>query len=138
MNKILARIDLKKLAGLKHILGVDLIDSTVRIVELKNRGNALNKFKPVFEVVKYFSHELDPRASTQERADTLRAHLIAQKVASIFAVTSLQSFGTKITTAEVPNDIENIDEWLGEHSDKLLKLPVPQDQIIRQHEVLAR
>jgi len=137
MNKILVRIDVQKLAGLKHILGVDLTESRVHIVELENRGNVLNKFRPVFKVVRSFSHELDPQASLQERAATLRALLIAQKVTARFAVTSLQSFGTKVTTAEVPNNVESIDEWLRERSDKLLKLPIPQDQVLWEFEVMA-
>src|SRR5258707_5591551 len=132
----LHQIDLQRLAGVRHVLGVDLTDARALIVELERGGNPWNRFRPKFTVKKSFTIDFDSSTSVAERAKILRACISKQNITTSFAVTSIQSLGIKILTTTIPSDAANIDEWIKEHFEKLIKLPLSSDQISYQYEIL--
>jgi Tfp pilus assembly protein PilN len=118
------------------ILGIDLTESRARLVELERRGNPFNKFKPKFRVLRSFTVEFEPAATPLERIQDLTLSLRKNDVRSKFAVTTVQTLGVKTITAVIPPEVDHIDEWIREHHEKLLKLPIPIDQVSIKYEIL--
>src|SRR5713101_6022027 len=103
----LHHIDLRRLAGIRRVLGVDLTDSRARIVELERKGNPFNRFKPKFTVRKSLTIDFDTNSDVAGRAETLRSLLRQQEITTPFAVTSVQSLGIKIVISTLTSDARN-------------------------------
>ena len=130
------QIDVLRLGGVKSILGIDLTESRARVVELERRGNPFNKFKPKFSVQRSFTVDFEPAATPLERIQDLSLSLRKNSVRTKFAVTTVQTLGVKTITAIIPPEVDHIDEWIREHHEKLLKLPIPIDKVSIQYEIL--
>lgn len=138
MMNILKRINLQRLAGIKTILGIDISERRVRIVELEQRGNVFNRYKTTFRVVNHFSHDFSEADSLSEKAEAIKQLLVMHSVETKRAVVSLQSVSVKVIAVTIPLDVQNISEWILEHREKLLKLPLPSSQIAYTYEILRK
>ena len=134
---ILKRIDLPRLSGINRLLGIHCTDDSVRVVELEKRGSFLNRFKAAFQPVCSFELALHENASTAERARDLVQALHRHGVRTRHAVVGIQSKGVKNVVASVQSSVKNLDEWIGEHHEKLLKLPLPLSEVSYAYEVLT-
>jgi Tfp pilus assembly PilM family ATPase/Tfp pilus assembly protein PilN len=134
--KMLNNIDIQRLAGIKSILGIDLTEHRARIVELQKRGRIFNRFKTTFRPLQAFTCEFSPGSSVVERVASLKRALAEHHVTSTSVVSTVQSIGVKTVTATVPSGTTNIDEWIQEHREKLLKLPVATGQVVHAYEIL--
>src|SRR5437867_4036186 len=135
MSKVLRNIDIRKFAGIRTLIGIDLTDSRARIVQLERKGNLFNKFKPTFNVLKFLSCEFEEGSSLEERADNLRALLANNKLETKLAVSTIESPAIRVKTVAVPID-SNIDEWIEEHLQKILNVPLSIDQLIYRYEIV--
>ncbi|MCL5035047.1 MAG: PilN domain-containing protein [Bacteroidetes bacterium] len=117
-------INTLKIAGIHSILGVDYYQDTIRVVELRSRGGVFNKFRAVYKVVNYFKFQLPIDASNFERGRLLFDELKTRGVHCRFCVSTVRSSTMKVVTAELPEDAENINEWISENYERLLKVPV--------------
>jgi Tfp pilus assembly protein PilN len=131
-------IDFQRLGGLSCTLGIDLTDDRAHIVELERRGNPFNRFNPAFVVKKSFTVTFDSSAGDAEKGERIRSSIIAHKVRTKFAVSSVQSLGVKTVAVTVPVEVSSIEEWVNEHFEKLIKLPLVLDQVSYQYEILRR
>ena len=105
-------INTLKIAGIHSILGVDYYQDTIRVVELRSRGGVFNKFRAVYKVVNYFKFQLPIDASNFERGRLLFDELKTRGVHCRFCVSTVRSSTMKVVTAELPEDAENINEWI--------------------------
>jgi len=131
----LRKINLARLAGIGTILGVDLEGDGVSIVELKARGNPFKEWPTRFEVRSVQSYEWGKAATIEEKAEKLLGSLKNSKTK--FAVVNARSSAVRTLTVQIPGGVEDLNEWIAEHFDKLLKLPIPIDQVSVGYEVLT-
>jgi hypothetical protein len=136
--KFTSNIDIQRLAGISTILGIDLTEQRAHVVELQKHGSLLNRFRATFRPLLSFTCDFSPNSSVAERAAILKRALAAHQVKTKFAVSGIQSIGVKVVTATIPAGTSNLDEWIREHRDKLLKLPVSAGQIIHAFEIIER
>lgn len=138
MLRVLRAVDLPRLAGIKRMLGVDLNEQRVRIIELERTGSPLNKFKPSFRVVAHCSALFEPDESDDSRGEKLRMLLAEKGIVTQQAVASMQSLAVKSVVAPIPSDVVETDDWISENIDQLLKLPIPREQLTYRYEILGR
>lgn len=138
MNRYIKNIDILKLAGKRRVLGVDITDRRVRVVELESRGNPFNKFRSHFRAITSFCAEFNPDESLAVRANKLRDILRQKAIRTKLAVSSIQSLGVKSITTEIPSNVTNLSEWISEHSERLLKVPISSRDITFEYEILGK
>ncbi|MGB2869557.1 MAG: PilN domain-containing protein [Bacteroidota bacterium] len=135
MKRFFNSIDIQKLAGITRMLGVDLTESHVRVVELEKVWSSIKKLSPKLRVINSFSHEFS--ASDKNKAQTLSNLLHEKGIKTKRAVSSIQSLGVKVVSATIPQGTENVLEWIEEHLDQLLKIPVARRDISFDYEILS-
>ena len=137
MREALKRIDVQRIAGIRRILGVDLGDGAVRIVELEKEGGLLNKygsrFKPVQYVTCHFRNDASVEEKSIQTADLIRSHGITTR----YAVGTVRSRGVKTIVATIPQHASRIQEWIEENFEKLLRVPLPASEVSYDYEVLG-
>ena len=138
MRTILDNIDYKRLAGTTTILGVDVTPERARVVVMKRSGHPFNRFTGNFRVLKSFSCSFEPGMPDQQRAHCLRECIDDQKIPSRSVVGTVRSMGVKFVLATVPADVGNITEWIREEHEKLIKLPIPSNQLSFRYEIIER
>ncbi len=134
--KFLKNIDIQRVAGIRSIMGIDIAEHRARVVELKKRGRIWNRFKTTFRPLQAFTCEFNQGSSIAERVASLKRSLAEHHISSTFAVSTVQSMGVKTVTATIPPGTANIDEWVQEHREQLLKLPVSTGQAMHSCEML--
>jgi len=133
---LLRRIDTVRLAGIRRLVGVDLTEGGARIVELERRGSVFNRFKSAFEAVASLSVEFTSERTILEKAANVRGRLRAEGITSRYAISSVRSLGVKVISATVPSSADDMDEWIREHYEKLLKLPLSLRDVSFRHDIL--
>ncbi len=123
---------------MNKVLGVDLDERRVKVVELERHGGWFDKFKSKFNVTNSFSLEFAPDDSPQQRGEKLKNLIQEKHIRTKFAVSSIQSIGVKSLITTLPSNIPNIDEWIGEHCERLLKIPVSLRDLSFAYEILSR
>src|ERR1041385_132094 len=99
------RLDLDWLAGTRRVLGIDLTERRVRVVEFEKRRHILDRFRPRFRVRRSFSLDFESGLSLDQKANLLRESLTRQKVKTTQGVSSVQTPGVKVISAAVPPDV---------------------------------
>jgi hypothetical protein len=128
--ELIGRIDYQRIAGINRILGVDWTGRYLRVVELEKQGNPLNKFNSVYKAVTSFVHEFNEEKSIDDKSSKLKSLLNEKGIKTKYVVTSVRSAGFKTVTTVIPaTDMYAITEWVKDHYEKLLKLPIPLDQL---------
>ncbi len=120
------------------MLGVDLSEHRVRVVELERHGNPFNKFKSNFRVSNSFSLEIESNGSLQKLVEELKKVIQEKRIKTKYAVSSIQSTGIKSLITQLPANTANIHEWVKEHCERLLKMPVLPRDFSFGCEVLSR
>ncbi len=138
MNRFLQSVDVQRLSGLKSLLGIDLTPPRARIVELKRQGNPFFRHRARYRVMQAFSCEFPGGALPAQKSAFLKDSLVRRRVAATAAVACMRGLGVRTTTATVPEDTEDVDQWIVEHLDKLLRLPVPANEVSFRWEPIAR
>ncbi len=138
MKSFFKNIDINRLAGVGTIIGVDRTAGRIRCVVLRRKGSPFNRFSAGFKVIDSFTVDSEPRATIERQAESLRADLAERKLKARYAVSTVRSMGVKVVTATVPRSVDDIGAWILERTDKLLRLPVPADQIVFRFEILDR
>jgi Tfp pilus assembly protein PilN len=123
---------------MNKVLGVDLDERRIRVVELERQGSPFNKFKSDFKVTNSFSLEFASHDSLQTEADGLKKIFQEKRIRTKYAVSSIQSIGVKSLITALPSTVTNIDEWIREHCERLLKIPVSPRDISFAYEILSK
>ncbi|MBI1806237.1 MAG: PilN domain-containing protein [Ignavibacteria bacterium] len=129
-------VDLQRLAGVKDVLGIDIMEDAVSVVELQRCGNPLKKSSSRFSVMQSFMFEWEEAQTVEERAKKLQNVLQLRSPKAQWAVANVASRAVRSLVVEVPSEVENIHEWIIEHHEKLLKIPISLDQVTIGLEVL--
>lgn len=138
MQNFIKKIDLQKLAGIKRILGVDLFDGGIRVVELEKKGNVFNRFTANYKVVQSFTHFFKEQKTSSDIGLEVKQMLAQHSVKTLFAVSSIRSGGVKTIVATIPADYKNIDEWIRDHYEKLLNIPLSLAALSYGYEILEK
>jgi Tfp pilus assembly protein PilN len=126
------------LAGIHTVLGIDLTGEGCRVVELRKRHNPLKMFAAEFVVRQSFVHDWPAHSTLEAQAEGLRSIGRSKNVKARFAVAALPLTSIRTLTVPVPPDVEKIGDWLIEHCEHLLKLPIPVDELTIGYEYLAQ
>jgi len=130
------KIDLLKLAGVKSVLGIELTGTLAHLVELKDTGNVLGRSKAGMQAVRSLRVPLEAGMLPGERGVRIREALEAAGCLCKYAVSSVCSRGVKTVTATVHVDVADLDDWIRENIEKLLKVPVPLKELCYSYEVV--
>jgi hypothetical protein len=138
LKSFLKNIDVRRFTGVNRILGVDLNEHRFRVVELERHGSPFNKFQSNFKVTNSFSLEFEVNDPAQKRVDVLKKVIQEKRVTTKYAVSSIQSIGVKSLITTLPFNTQNIDEWIRDHCERLLKIPVSPRDVSFGYEVLSK
>jgi Tfp pilus assembly protein PilN len=117
-------IDIARLAGVNSYLGLEFSDSGVRIVELMKHGSMLNRFKCRFTVRASESVVFSPEEDREARGNRIGLALEKQSIKTRRAIIGIPSSHTKTAEVALPASVENVDEWIVDHLDEVLRLPI--------------
>jgi Tfp pilus assembly protein PilN len=125
MNLSIDKLNILKISGIDAVLGLDLFKNRVRAVELKSRGGILNRFWSTYVPAHYFTLDFSENMSASDRGRLLAEELKKNGIGTRFCVSAIRSSNTRIVTAEIPNEAEDIQAWVAENYEKLVRVPVP-------------
>lgn len=131
-------IDLQRWSGVTPILGIDLTDDRARVVVMERKGLWYRRYSSNFQIVDFFTCEFESNEQRQQKAEQLQRCLSEREIESPYTVSTLRSSAVKIITTLVPDGTENIREWIADHQDKLLRLPIASSELIVDFEILDR
>ena len=131
------KINLQKLSGVSSMLGIDLTEKRARVVELVQQGGIFNKFKSIFTAKSHFTVTFNENSSVEERANQLSGELKSRNVSTNRGATSIQSLGVRTVTAEIPPSVSNINDWIYDNYEKLIRIPVSIRDIVYGYEILS-
>jgi len=134
----MSHINLRQVAGANCVLGIDLAENCLRVVEVEERILLLQKSQSRFIVRNHFTLEYDPAVEWLKRADILKQKLTELGIRTRYAATSIRSLGIKVVEANIPSGVQNVDEWITENQEKLLRIPLSSGSITHGVEVLER
>lgn len=127
LNHILSRIDIRRLSGVRSVLGIEFAGDKVHVAELRRRGNPFDLLSGEITASESFTIDF-LKSSPAETGRTLRSALDRHGVKTRFAVMGVRSSSVRTVSATIPTEVDNFAEWIVEHSPGLLKLPVaPSD-----------
>lgn len=133
--KFLNNIDIQRLAGIKSIIGIDLTEQRARVVELEKNGSIFNRFHTKFRARQSFSCQFPPDMSPSAKSGLLKHLLAEHHIVTTFAVSTVQSIGVKTVQATIPPGTLNIEEWIYENRERLLRLPTSAEQFVHTYEI---
>lgn len=131
-------LSLRQLAGAKRVLGIDLTDSYIRVVELEERIISFQKSQSKHNVRNHFMLELDPAEEWLKKANLLKQKISELGITTRYAAASIRSLGVKVVETIIPSGIHSIDEWINENQEKLLRIPLSSGSIVHCTEILER
>ena len=131
-------ISLRQLAGVNNVLGIDLSENYVRVVELEENYLSFRCTQSRYNVRHYFTLEFSPDSEWSKKAELLRPRLTELGIKTRYAATSVRSLGIKVIEATIPIGTRSIDEWIVENQEKLLRIPLSSGHINYVIEELER
>jgi len=132
------QISFRQLAGADRVLGIDLAEHCVRVVEVEERILPLRKSQSRFNVRNHFTLEFDREVEYLKRSDLLKKKITELGIHTRYAATSIRSLGVKVVEAIIPSGTHNVDEWITENQEKLLRIPLSSGSIAHCVEILER
>jgi hypothetical protein len=132
------RISLRQLAGVNRILGIDLGENCVRVVEVEERLVQLRESQSRFNVRNHFTLEFNPAEDWLAKADLLKQKLATLGIHTRYAAASIRSLGVKTIETIIPSGVHTIDEWITENQEKLMRIPLSSGNIAHCIEILER
>ncbi len=134
----LTSIDLYRLSGINRMLGIEYRTDMVRIVELECFGATFNKYKRRYRVRHHATVQFDANSGLEQKAACLRDHLHSHQVTTRYAAATVPQNRVKSVRAEIPSGVTDIDAWIEEHHETLLKLPVGFQELSYGYEIFGR
>ncbi len=135
IEDLINRLDLPFLAGIHSVLGFDDDGTTLRIVELRKHANISGRHAPKYTIEHYLSHSFLTSSIRSERAEILKNLLRDHSITTKHVVSSIQTAGLKIIEVPLPQDVNDIDAWIEEHYERLIRLPIAIKDIRYSYEI---
>lgn len=123
------RVDIPRLAGVTSFLGLEFSDSVVRVTELVKHGSLLHRYKCRFTVRVSASAELPQERDLRKWGEIIGVLLEKNSVKTRRAVIGIAPSSGKFVDVTMPSTVENVDEWISDHVDEVLKLPIAPTDI---------
>lgn len=130
MKALRLPVDLLTLSGVKSVIGIDVNEQRVRLVELRRQLTLGAKLR--FTATHTLTVET---GGAKHRAQSVRAALEEHGIKSNYAVSTVRQ-GVKLIQTVMPVSSSEVEEWLSEHAMSLLKLPVSPSELTISAEVL--
>ena len=136
MNRWLRNIDLRRYSGLSEALGIDVRTDCLRVTVLRIRRGRLNKFRASFQPLDHFEIPLGVNEDATAQGERLRKSLEERKIRTRHAVIGLSPSNARTVTTTVPASSSDIPQWIGENIQRLLRLPIPTNEVVIGYERL--
>lgn len=133
----LEKLDVRRIVGIKSILGIDLTEERVRVVLVRKKGNIFNRYTGRYEALTSFSIDFQPNEPLEHKANRLRELLVQKGIRSKYAVSSLQSTAVKSVTATIPVGTKDLHNWINDNLERMLGLPIAPHEVSYGYEILA-
>jgi Tfp pilus assembly protein PilN len=131
-------IDINRLAGITSILGITVRESQIQVVEIAKRGLLIRNDLRQFKVLYSFTIDLPLGVSATEKSKLLKDTLTSKKITSRYVVSTVQTLGVKSVVTTIPvSMVSECNDWLHDNYDKVLRIPIPIDQLSITVEVLS-
>ena len=131
-------INSRKLSGITSVVGLEISDRTIRVAEVAIHGGTLNRFRAHFSARRAFTYQLAPDATPESAAPLIREEMNRRGIRAKYAVTSLQGSGVRSVRADIPGNADGIDEWIQEHFERLVKVPIPRADLTTRREITGK
>lgn len=135
MNLFLRRINTLKLSGIKAILGIDVCEDGISLVELKCSGSVFNKFQTRYKVVSSSVIEFDQEYTAEEKGQRLASELKDREVRTRFCSAGIRSDTARTIVVDVPTDVEDIKTWIAENHERFIRVPIPLSELAFSYEL---
>lgn len=129
MQLSFSKINTLRLSGIRNILGIVFEEDCLRVAELRSCGGIFNKFRSKYEVVNACTIDFERGLSLEEKGQRLARELKERGIKTRFCVSSINSTTARTVTAEIPSDVEDIETWISENYEKLIRVPVPPREL---------
>ncbi|HOV98346.1 MAG TPA: hypothetical protein PK595_02100 [Bacteroidota bacterium] len=136
MKNPLQQIDVKKIAGVKKILGINFDEHRARIVEVQQSIKYSKKNASTYKALNSFTVNFNENSSWSEKGEAIKVALAQRGITTPYAVTSIQSLGIKIVEVNIPPGTQDFDEWIMENQEKLLKYTNSSAKIVYVYKIL--
>jgi hypothetical protein len=136
LPKLANSIDIQRIAGIKRVLGIDLTDELVRIVELENLGSGANKYAAKFYSIKASYHRFKEGSSLEQKVQDTRECIASCGFSTRYAISSIRTLGIRTIVATLPTATESIGEWIQENYERLIGFSLPISQLSFGYEVI--
>ncbi|MBI5216811.1 MAG: PilN domain-containing protein [Ignavibacteriae bacterium] len=127
---------IQRLAGITRILGIDITATRARVVELAKASNFFTKNVGGYKIHAFGTIEFTEEQSVKDKASLFSTFLKQHNIKTKYAVTTLQSTGVKTVRTILPSETEDIDGWIRDNYEQLLKLPLPLQQVSFDYHLL--
>jgi Tfp pilus assembly protein PilN len=117
------RLDLRRLAGRKKLLGLQITEARARVALVERKGLSLDRLAMGFIVRKTGECTFPSGCSLQAQGEILKKTLEQLGSETSAAVTILGS-RMRQAVAPIPSDVEDIPQWIEANKEDLLKLPI--------------
>jgi hypothetical protein len=129
LRELEGRLDLQRLSGVRSVLGIDLSETQARIVQVERKGNPVDRLKARFVPRCSFLCDLEPGRSPEEKGICLKEQLISRGLIGSYAVVGIHGRGVRTVRATIPGGTTDIQAWIRDHAEKLLRLPVQAGEL---------
>ena len=126
-KRLVSRLDLHRLSGVRSVIGIELDSGRARVAELRRQGNPLDTLSGHLAGIRAF-HVDFAGESSDECGLALKKSLEEHKVSTAYAVVAPK--GVRYLSAVIPPEVENAREWVDEHIASLLHLPVSTSDLL--------
>lgn len=124
---LVSRIDIRRLSGVRSVLGIALEPGGAHVVELRRRGNPLDSLAGKIEAVKIFTCSLRGK-------NAVKSGIALKNAFSDFGICAkfsvISPIGARYVSTILPSEVDNSHEWVQENAAKLLHLPVLSSEIL--------
>jgi len=124
------------LSGIRTILGMDFREDFLNVTEARSYGRIFNKYRSKYKVINSFTVEFEKGLSSEEKGKRLAEELRKRGIKTRFCVSAISSTTARTVTAEIPPDVEDIEAWINENYDKLVRVPIPMRELAFAYEIV--
>jgi len=136
-EQVLKNLDVRRIVGIKSMLGIDLTEERVRVVLVRKKGSIFNRYTGRYEALSSFAIDFQPNEPLEQKAIRLRELLVQKGIRSKYAVSSLQSTGVKSVTAAIPAGTKDLHNWINDNLERMLGLPIAPHEVSYGYEILT-
>jgi type IV pilus assembly protein PilN len=131
-------LDIIRRRCIASVIGLDITDRRARVVELSNKGSLRFWSRQEFRPIAQFEATFEKDWNERQKGECIRQLLDEHHCTSRYAVTAVRGTGVKTVTTALPASTDDIDEWILDNFDKLVRLPLSPSEVSVRYDIPAR